>query len=55
MVILGISAFYHDSAAALISDGDIIAAAQKSDLIAKSIMKAFQPPLKLALLGLTAA
>ena len=29
MVILGISAFYHDSAAALISDGDIIAAAQE--------------------------
>ena len=27
--ILGISAFYHDSAAALISDGDIIAAAQE--------------------------
>ena len=27
--ILGISAFYHDSAAALIIDGDIIAAAQE--------------------------
>ena len=27
--ILGISAFYHDSAAALIKDGDIIAAAQE--------------------------
>ena len=27
--ILGISAFYHDAAAALISDGDIIAAAQE--------------------------
>ena len=27
--ILGISAFYHDSAAALIVDGDIIAAAQE--------------------------
>ncbi len=29
MVILGISAFYHDSAAALIRDGEIIAAAQE--------------------------
>ena len=27
--ILGISAYYHDSAAALIADGDIIAAAQE--------------------------
>lgn len=29
MIILGISAFYHDSAACLISDGDIVAAAQE--------------------------
>ncbi len=29
MIILGISAFYHDSAAALIKDGDILAAAQE--------------------------
>ena len=29
MKIIGISAFYHDSAAALISDGEIIAAAQE--------------------------
>src|SRR5215813_1436891 len=29
MLILGISAFYHDSAAALIRDGEIIAAAQE--------------------------
>src|SRR3954447_6098958 len=28
-VILGISAFYHDSAAALVRDGEIIAAAQE--------------------------
>ncbi|MGZ3902041.1 MAG: carbamoyltransferase N-terminal domain-containing protein, partial [Bacteroidia bacterium] len=28
-VILGISAFYHDSAAALLKDGEIIAAAQE--------------------------
>ena len=29
MIVLGISAFYHDSAAALIKDGQIIAAAQQ--------------------------
>jgi carbamoyltransferase len=29
MFILGISAFYHDSAAAIISNGEIIAAAQE--------------------------
>ena len=29
MLILGISAFYHDSAACLIEDGNIIAAAQE--------------------------
>src|ERR1039457_2248317 len=29
MYILGISAFYHDSAACLIKDGDIVAAAQE--------------------------
>ncbi|MGH6869438.1 MAG: carbamoyltransferase N-terminal domain-containing protein, partial [Methylocella sp.] len=29
MLVLGISAFYHDSAAALIRDGQIIAAAQE--------------------------
>ena len=29
MRILGISAFYHDSAAALVHDGEIIAAAQE--------------------------
>ena len=29
MIVLGISAFYHDSAAAIIRDGDIIAAAQE--------------------------
>ena len=29
MRILGISAFYHDSAACLLRDGDIIAAAQE--------------------------
>ena len=29
MVILGISAFYHDSAAALVIDGEVVAAAQE--------------------------
>ena len=29
MIILGLSAFYHDSAAAIIRDGEIIAAAQE--------------------------
>jgi carbamoyltransferase len=29
MRVLGISAFYHDSAAALVQDGDILAAAQE--------------------------
>jgi len=29
MTILGISAFYHDSAAAIVKDGEIIAAAQE--------------------------
>src|ERR1039458_6729455 len=29
MIILGISAFYHDSAAALVRDGEVIAAAQE--------------------------
>jgi carbamoyltransferase len=29
MNILGISAFYHDSAAALVRDGEIVAAAQE--------------------------
>jgi predicted NodU family carbamoyl transferase len=31
--ILGISALYHDSAAALVDDGQIIAAAQEESLI----------------------
>ena len=29
MIILGLSAFYHDSAAALLRDGEIVAAAQE--------------------------
>ena len=42
--ILGISAFYHDSAAALIIDGDIIAAAQEERFSRKKHDSAF--PLK---------
>ena len=34
--ILGISAFYHDSAAAIIKDGEIIAAAQERFLQEKT-------------------
>ena len=29
MIVLGLSAFYHDSAAALVRDGKIVAAAQE--------------------------
>ena len=29
MIVVGISAFYHDSAAALVRDGEIVAAAQE--------------------------
>ena len=34
--ILGISAFFHDSAAAIIQDGEIIAAAKRKDLQEKT-------------------
>ena len=37
MFILGISAFYHDSAASLINNGEIVAAAQKNDLRERSM------------------
>ena len=36
--ILGISAFYHDSAAAILVDGKIIAAAQEEDFQEKNMM-----------------
>ena len=36
MYIFGISAFYHDSAACLLKDGEIIAAAQEERLHAKT-------------------
>ena len=35
MIILGISAFYHDSAAAILVDGDIVAAVQEERLTRK--------------------
>ena len=41
MNILGISAFYHDSAAALISDGEIAAAAQEERFTRKKHDPAF--------------
>ena len=37
MNILGISAFYHDSAAALITDGEVIAAAQEERISLEKI------------------
>jgi carbamoyltransferase len=40
-VILGISAFYHDSAAALVVDGDIVAAAQEERFTRKKHDPAF--------------
>lgn len=40
--ILGISAFYHDSAAALLVDGEIIAAAQEERLLEQNMMPHFQ-------------
>ena len=41
MVILGISAFYHDSAAALLKDGEIVAAAQEERFTRKKHDPAF--------------
>ena len=41
MYILGISAFYHDSAACLINDGEIIAAAQEERFTRKKHDKGF--------------
>lgn len=41
MYILGISAFYHDSAAALVKDGDIIAAAQEERFTRKKHDQSF--------------
>ena len=41
MLVLGISAFYHDSAAALIRDGQIVAAAQEERFTRKKHDPAF--------------
>ena len=40
--ILGISAFFHDSSAALIIDGNIIAAVQEEDLLELNMIEVFQ-------------
>ena len=40
--ILGISAFYHDSAACLIREGEIIAAAQEERFSRKNTTRVFQ-------------
>ena len=42
MRILGISAFYHDSAAALVDDGRIVAAAQEERFTRRSMTPRFQ-------------
>ena len=42
MYILGISAYYHDSAACIIKDGKILAAAQEEHLLEKSTIRIFQ-------------
>ena len=44
MRILGISAFYHDSAAALVRDGEIIAAAQEERFTRKKHDSRFPSP-----------
>ena len=42
MYILGISAFYHDSAACLLKDGEIVAAAQEERFTERNMMLAFR-------------
>ena len=41
-IILGISAFYHDSAAALLINGEIIAAGKKNGLAETNMILLFQ-------------
>ena len=41
MRVLGISAYYHDSAAALVSDGDVVAAAQEERFSRKKFDESF--------------
>ena len=40
--ILGISAFYHDSAACILVDGKIVAAAQEEDSLEKNMIQVIQ-------------
>jgi 50S ribosomal subunit-associated GTPase HflX len=40
--VLGISAFYHDSAAAIIVDGKLLEPRRKKDLQEKSMMRVIQ-------------
>ena len=51
MRILGISAFYHDSAAALVEDGQIVAAAQEERFTRKKHDAAFPAPCRRLLPG----
>ena len=44
MLVLGISAFYHDSAAALVEDGRIVAAAQEERFTRKKLDPGFPRP-----------
>ncbi len=46
MIILGISCFYHDAAAAILKDGEIIAAAQEERFTRKNMTQlSLQAPL----------
>ena len=49
--ILGISAFYHESAAAIIKDGEIIAAAQEERFTRKKHDQAFLKCNKIFIIG----
>ena len=39
--VLGLSCYYHDSAAALLKDGEIISAAQEKDSLGRSMILVF--------------
>jgi len=41
MYILGISAFYHDSAACILKDGEIVQQHKKKDLLVRSMIQVF--------------
>ena len=42
MIVLGISAYYHDSAAAIVRDGVVVNAAQEEPSPARSTIPAFR-------------